>query len=97
MVATIVPSLTKVPPKLSPGPDGKMQVQPRAVPAPDGPPLQIVWPPYFQPTLDDAPTWWTGGSFGLEASVPGTVLILLALILLVRRAANAPRVGSDRR
>ena len=44
----------------------------------------------LQPNLDDAPTWWTGGSFGLEASVPGTVLILLALILLLRRAANAP-------
>ncbi|GAB1594645.1 CPBP family intramembrane glutamic endopeptidase [Lysobacter claricitrinus] len=31
------------------------------------------------------PTWWTGGAFGLEASLPGTAVIMLATIALARR------------
>jgi membrane protease YdiL (CAAX protease family) len=34
---------------------------------------------WLVPVLDDAPQWWTGGSFGLEASVPGTLAIVAAL------------------
>jgi hypothetical protein len=34
------------------------------------------------PVLSSAPTWWTGGAFGLEASVPGLlVLAVLAAVL----------------
>lgn len=36
------------------------------------------------PHLGDAPAWWTGGAFGLEASVPGTVIVLIALVAVVR-------------
>jgi uncharacterized protein len=34
--------------------------------------------------LGHSPAWWTGGTFGLEASVPGTVAIGLALVVMTR-------------
>ncbi|MGQ0587880.1 MAG: lysostaphin resistance A-like protein [Gammaproteobacteria bacterium] len=34
------------------------------------------------PHSSGAPEWWTGGAFGLEASVPGTVAIAVALVIL---------------
>ena len=30
----------------------------------------------------NGPTWWTGGAFGLEASLPGLVCVLAACLLL---------------
>jgi uncharacterized protein len=36
------------------------------------------------PRLSDAPAWWTGGQFGLEASLPGTVVILGVLMVAYR-------------
>lgn len=38
------------------------------------------------PVLKGAPSWWTGGAFGLEASVPGTVVVVLALVAFWRWA-----------
>lgn len=35
------------------------------------------------PHLEGA-AWWTGGAFGLEASVPGTIVVLLALVAVAR-------------
>ncbi|MGV8932848.1 MAG: CPBP family intramembrane glutamic endopeptidase [Luteimonas sp.] len=34
--------------------------------------------------LGHSPTWWTGGTFGLEASIPGTIAIALALLVMTR-------------
>jgi hypothetical protein len=39
---------------------------------------------FLKPVLNGAPEWLTGGSFGLEASVPGMVSITIAVILLYR-------------
>lgn len=36
------------------------------------------------PHLGGAPAWWTGGAFGLEASLPGTIAILAATIALTQ-------------
>jgi membrane protease YdiL (CAAX protease family) len=38
----------------------------------------------LRPILAEAPDWLTGGTFGLEASVPGFVCVLLATLLLLR-------------
>lgn len=35
------------------------------------------------PLSGDAPAWWTGGAFGLEASLPGTLAILAALVAVL--------------
>ena len=37
----------------------------------------------FVPELADAPSWWTGGAFGLDASLPGTLAILAAFVAVV--------------
>lgn len=37
----------------------------------------------LRPELAPGSTWWTGGAFGLEASIPGTAAIAVALVLLV--------------
>ena len=42
----------------------------------------------LQPTVGGAPAWWTGGTFGLEASLPGTLVVLLTLWLV----AGSPQV-----
>ncbi|NMO13511.1 CPBP family intramembrane metalloprotease [Pyxidicoccus fallax] len=49
---------------------------------------QGVW----MPVLANGSEWWTGGAFGLEASIPGTAAIILALataLMWRRRAAPA--------
>ena len=42
------------------------------------------------PTTGSAPVWWTGGPFGLEASLPGTLAVLVALAVVLRW----PRTGA---
>lgn len=53
----------------------------------------------LSPTLHTAPAWWTGGAFGLEASVPGTLVILGVLVAALRwrvRKAAAESPGASR-
>ncbi|WP_207494868.1 CPBP family intramembrane glutamic endopeptidase [Aridibaculum aurantiacum] len=38
----------------------------------------------MKPSFGDAPQWLTGGSFGLEASVPGLVCVIVTTFLLYR-------------
>jgi uncharacterized protein len=38
----------------------------------------------MKPSFGDAPQWMTGGSFGLEASVPGLVCVIVTTFLLYR-------------
>lgn len=47
-------------------------------------------PGLLTPTLHTAPVWWTGGAFGLEASVPGTLVIagVLVAALMWKRTQN---------
>ena len=49
------------------------------------------------PTRDGA-DWWTGGAFGLEASLPGSIAILAALLLMLglrrRTEPSAPLAGA---
>lgn len=41
------------------------------------------------PTFGDAPVWLTGGQFGLEASLPGLICVVTALLMLyMRRPRN---------
>jgi len=44
----------------------------------------------LRPHLADGAAWWTGGPFGLEASIPGTVMVALALLAVL---AWLPRAG----
>lgn len=44
----------------------------------------------LKPVFAGVPDWITGGSFGLEASIPGLVCVLVTLILMYRRK---PRQG----
>ena len=37
------------------------------------------------PAFDDAPVWLTGGQFGLEASFPGLICVVVTLLLLYTR------------
>jgi membrane protease YdiL (CAAX protease family) len=37
------------------------------------------------PTFGDAPIWLTGGQFGLEASLPGLICVVVTLLLLYTR------------
>ncbi len=37
------------------------------------------------PAFDDAPVWLTGGRFGLEASLPGLLCVVITLLLLYTR------------
>jgi len=36
----------------------------------------------LKPLFHNAPQWLTGGSFGLEASVPGLIFVIISIILL---------------
>ena len=45
----------------------------------------------LSPRLAGAPAWWTGAAFGLEASVPGTLAILAALIVAIAWPAPGSR------
>ena len=37
------------------------------------------------PVFSDAPAWLTGGQFGLEASLPGLLCVVITLLLLYTR------------
>jgi membrane protease YdiL (CAAX protease family) len=45
-------------------------------------------PGLLTPHLTAAPAWLTGGAFGLEASVPGLIAVIVATILLARWRAG---------
>jgi membrane protease YdiL (CAAX protease family) len=48
----------------------------------------------FKPVLSNSPSWLTGGSFGLEASVPGLVcVIVFTFILYLWRANSYPNTS----
>ena len=38
----------------------------------------------LKPVFHNAPQWLTGGSFGLEASVPGLIFVIISIILLYK-------------
>jgi len=44
-----------------------------------------VQPSVLKPVFANAPQWLTGGSFGLEASIPGLVSVIVLAIVLYRR------------
>lgn len=46
------------------------------------------------PVLQGAPSWWTGGAFGLEASVPGTAVVVLALVAVWRWSPRGEAKGA---
>jgi membrane protease YdiL (CAAX protease family) len=46
------------------------------------------------PWFNQAPTWLTGGRFGLEASVPGLVCVVVALLLVYRWRQTPPQQAS---
>lgn len=37
---------------------------------------------FLQPAFNGAPDWLTGGAFGLEASIPGLISVIVAVVLL---------------
>jgi uncharacterized protein len=39
----------------------------------------------LMPVLGDAPAWLTGGQFGLEASLPGLICVVITLLVLYMR------------
>lgn len=39
---------------------------------------------WLKPVLHDRPDWLTGGVFGLEASLPGTLVLLIPIVMLAR-------------
>lgn len=39
----------------------------------------------LMPVLGDAPVWLTGGQFGLEASLPGLICVVITLLILYTR------------
>ena len=38
----------------------------------------------LKPVFKTAPNWLTGGDFGLEASLPGLVCVIITVVLLYR-------------
>lgn len=52
-------------------------------------------PALFAPRLAGSPVWWTGGAFGLEASLPGLVSVIgLTVVLLVWRPVSGSLWGA---
>lgn len=49
----------------------------------------------FVVQLGHSSAWWTGGTFGLEASVPGTVAIGLALLVMLRWQGSKMTMAVD--
>lgn len=47
----------------------------------------------FMPVFKAAPAWLTGGPFGLEASLPGLMCVVIALLLLHRWKPGTPKGG----
>lgn len=45
----------------------------------------------FKPVFKDAPNWLTGGKFGLEASIPGLITVIITIILLYHWNPNKPK------
>ena len=46
----------------------------------------------LKPVFHNAPQWLTGGSFGLEASVPGLISVMITIIFLYRwKSAIGPK------
>ena len=43
------------------------------------------------PRMGNAAQWWAGGSFGLEASIPGTLAVLCALVATIARPRKSAR------
>jgi membrane protease YdiL (CAAX protease family) len=44
----------------------------------------------LKPVLSNSPSWLTGGSFGLEASIPGLVCVIVITFILYRFHAHTP-------
>ncbi len=49
----------------------------------------------LNPVLTNAPVWLTGGSFGLEASVPGLVCVVLTTYILYRWRSTSVGITHD--
>lgn len=45
-------------------------------------------PGLIYPVFSDAPAWLTGGQFGLEASLPGLLCVVITLLLIYTRKQN---------
>lgn len=43
----------------------------------------------LSPQFGDSPAWFTGGQFGLEASAPGLITVILCIAMLYRRKSPA--------
>ena len=48
----------------------------------------------LQPVFGAAPAWLTGGRFGLEASLPGLICVVISLLMLSIRRPNARKVNA---
>ncbi len=51
-------------------------------------------PGFMIPQFTGAPAWLTGGAFGLEASIPGLICVILAIFLLYRWKPDTGSVGA---
>jgi membrane protease YdiL (CAAX protease family) len=49
----------------------------------------------LQPTFVDAPVWLTGGQFGLEASLPGLIFVVITLLVLYMRKPKDETVTNE--
>lgn len=53
-------------------------------------------PGVLSPKPNSTYTWWTGGAFGLEASLPGTLIILGVLIAVLKGTDQARKLRAPR-